>query len=345
SFLNTKEAALTSVLSKRWRNLIAFVPNLDIEDNIFYLPRKGKEKRDKIQQLFMDFVDRVLALQGNSPMEKFSLDCSGVDSERVDCWIENVMVRGVSEIYLSVFLDPRSGDNYHLSPKIFENKKLVKLELSYGVDICLLDESIFLPILKTLVLDSVLLSVDKFEILLHALPSLEELVLDDIDWKVWDVTVTVSSASLKTITINRSGFLDSLSFDTPSLVYLCYSDFVAEDYPVAKMENLFEARISLLVSGEARARNNYLLEDDVVLRFGNVGKLMNGIRNVQYLDLSANTLEVLSVCCESMPVFKNLKSLTIKSEESRGWQAMPVLLRNSPHLETLVLEVYIETTH
>ncbi|CAL9224401.1 unnamed protein product, partial [Arabidopsis halleri] len=39
-----------------------------------------------------------------------------------------------------------------------------------------------------------------------------------------------------------------------------------------------------------------------------------------------------------MPVFKNLKSLSIMSEESRGWQAMPVLLRNCPHLETLVLE-------
>jgi hypothetical protein len=78
--------------------------------------------------------------------------------------------------------------------------------------------------------------------------------------------------------------------------------------------------------------------DNVVLRFGHVGKLMNGIRNVEYLELSADTLEVLSLCCESMPVFKNLKSLAIKSTEGRGWQAMPVLLRNCPHLEFLLIE-------
>ncbi|KAG7543774.1 F-box domain [Arabidopsis thaliana x Arabidopsis arenosa] len=315
SLLTTKEAALTSVLSKRWRNLIAFVPNLDINDCEFLHPEVRKEERDDIRQLFMDFVDRVL--QGNSPIKKFSLFCAS------------------------------RGDNYHLCPKVFENKKLVKLELNHGFDIRCLDRSIFLPILKTLVLDSVLLSVDKFEILLHALPALEELVLDRIHWKELDVTVSVSlsSASLKTLTIKFIECFDTFSLDTPSLVYLSYSDFVAEDYSVAKMENLFEARINLCVIEEdisiARAPYNDLLEDDeynVVLRFANVGKLMNGIRNVRYLVLSPDTLEVLSLCCESMPVFKNLKSLTIKSEESRGWQAMPVLLRNSPHLETLVLE-------
>ncbi|KAG7543772.1 F-box domain [Arabidopsis thaliana x Arabidopsis arenosa] len=317
SFLTTKEAALTSVLSKRWRNLLAFVPNLDIEDNVFLYPEMGKCDRDDIRQLFMEFVDRVLALQGNSPIKKFSINCVGVDSDRVDAWIHNVMVRGVSELHLSIVLDILPvGKKFWVPPKCFESKKLVKLEIGYGVDIGWLDGSFFLPMLKTLVLSLVRLSADTFEILLHDLPALEELAMG------------------------------TFSVDTPSLVYFSYSDYVAKDYPVVKMENLFEARISLLVTEDqierARAPNNdWLVDDDdgnVVLRFANVWKLMNGIQNVQYLDLSANTLEVLSLCCESMPVFKNLKYLSIKSEESRGWQAMPVLLRNCPHLKTLVLE-------
>ncbi|XP_019089478.1 PREDICTED: putative F-box protein At5g38390 [Camelina sativa] len=336
SFLTTKEAALTSVLSKRWRNLFAFVPNLHIDDCDF-------------RQSFMEFVDRVLALQGNSPIKKFYLGgMGGIDIDRVSCWIQNVMVRGVSEIVLSIFDDTPSADRNHMFPKVFQNKKLVKLTLSYGFDIRLVDGSIFLPTLKTLILHLVSVSVDTFDILLHALPALEELVLDDIDWKDLDdldVNVTLSSASLKNLTINYCGSFVTYSFDTPSLAYFCYSSYAAEDYSVAKTENLFEARISVLVHGgdiwRARLPHNIWFEDEednVINQFSNVGNLMNGIRNVRCLVLSPDTLEVLSVCCESLPVFNNLKSLTITSNDNRGWQAMPALLRNCPHLETLVLE-------
>jgi len=122
--------------------------------------------------------------------------------------------------------------------------------------------------LKTLLLESVLLSVENFEIFLRALPALEELVMNHIYWKELDVNVhvSVSSASLKTLTIKCIVCLHTKSFDTPSLAYLSYSDYAMGDYPVAKMENLFEARISLFVPEDdisrVRAPNNDLLEDD-----------------------------------------------------------------------------------
>ncbi|KAL9295471.1 hypothetical protein AtNW77_Chr3g0215431 [Arabidopsis thaliana] len=49
-------------------------------------------------------------------------------------------------------------------------------------------------------------------------------------------------------------------------------------------------------------------------------------------------LPVLSLCCESMPVFNNLKLLRFRRGES-PWQAVPVLLKNCPHLETLSIAV------
>ncbi|VYS48898.1 unnamed protein product [Arabidopsis thaliana] len=336
SFLTTKEAALTSILCKRWRNLLAFVPNLVIDDSVFLHPEEGKEERYEIQQSFMEFVDRVLALQGNSPIKKFSLKFrTDFASHRVDAWISNVLARGVSELDVLVIL--YGAEFLPLSPKCFKSRNLVTLKInSLGID--WLAGDIFLPMLKTLVLHSVKLCVDKF--FFRALPALEELVLFAVSWR--DRDVTVSNASIKTLTIKFNYYLGTLSLDTPSLVSFCFSDHVAKDYPLAKMEKLSEARISLLVTEyqieRARAPNIYWVEDDVVLRLVNVGKLMKGIRNVQYLNLSPNTLEVLSKCCESMPLFNNLKSLTIESNERRGWQAMPVLLRNCPHLETLVLE-------
>jgi len=102
------------------------------------------------------------------------------------------MVRGVSELDLSMIFDT----SYHMYPQVFENKKLVKLELS-GFDIRCLDGSIFLPMLKTLILESVLLSVENFEIFLHALPALEELVMNHIYWKELDVNVHVSVSSAR----------------------------------------------------------------------------------------------------------------------------------------------------
>lgn len=46
-----------------------------------------------------------------------------------------------------------------------------------------------------------------------------------------------------------------------------------------------------------------------------------------------------------MPVFENLTTLSIKSVMIQGWQAMPVLLRSCPRLESLYIGVQNQTTH
>ncbi|CAF2077787.1 unnamed protein product [Brassica napus] len=162
-----------------------------------------------------------------------------------------------------------------------------------------------------------------FETLLRALPSLEELQLVEVMWKDMYVNVTVKSASVKTLTIKLNDCLSALSFDTPSLLHLVYYGFVASDFPVVNMEKLFDARIIFCLSEDQLKR---LRDPDHAC---NVWKLFHGIRNVPNLDLLPDTLEV---------IFNNLKSLSIKSDKDRGWQAMPALLRNCPHLEILAIE-------
>ncbi|KAL0719195.1 hypothetical protein Bca4012_068519 [Brassica carinata] len=347
SFLTTKEAALTSILAKRWRNLLAFVPYLTIDDSVFLHPEEDKRYRDDIIQSFMDFVDRVLTLQGNSPLNKFSLKClTVVDTQRLDAWISIALARGVSDLDLAIMLNLQDEDDddtkYQLSPKCFECSTLVRLRIDYGSEFSLVAaDRISLPLLKTLVLDSVPVVPNEFNTLLCALPSLEELLLLDV---VWEDTegVTVSSASVKTLTIRLNDVLSSLSFDTPSLFHFNYFGFVASDYPVVNMDNLVEARIVFCLSEDQLKRlrdpDHVLFDEEDALGFSNVWKLFHGIRNVPDLNLFPDTLEVLSMCSESLPVFNNLKSLAIKSNKERGWQAMPALLRNCPHLETLVIE-------
>ncbi|CAA0387330.1 unnamed protein product [Arabidopsis thaliana] len=312
SFLTTKEAALASVVSKRWRNQFALVPNLDIDE-------EGKREREEILLSFMDFVDNVLALQADSPIKKFSLKCkTGVHPRRLDGWICNVLQRGVLDMDLYIDFDEES----FLPRKLFFSESLVELKLRCSL---------------------AWIRCDTIETFLPTFPVLEELSMSINEWPDWDETVTSASLrKLSIFTIGCENFSNpkSISFDIPSLVYFEYYDMVAEDYPKVNLTSVVEARISLLLDQDqikrGSAPNND--EDDVLLRLRNGWKLMSGIRNVQKLYISLDTLQVLSLCCKSMPVFNNLKLLSVKTAENEGWEGMPVLLRNCPHLETLVFE-------
>ncbi|XP_010507531.2 PREDICTED: putative F-box protein At3g58860 [Camelina sativa] len=329
SSLSTKEAASTSVLAKRWRNLFAFVPDLDFDDSVFLHPEEGKREKDGILQSFMDFLERVLALQGDSPIKKFSLNVKiGVDPDRVDRWICNVLRRGVS--HLDLFMD--FEEEYSLPYQISVSMTLVELKAGgYGVDLYSWGDDMFLPMLKTLVLESVGFGRGQFQTLLPACPVLEELTLVDMEWR--DRNEILSSSSLKTLKItSEDGCLGTISFDTPNLVFLDYYDFVAEDYPVVNLNSLVEVGLNLVVN-----------EDRFDQARDNVWKLIHGIRNAQIFHISPVTFEVLSLCCEAMPVFKNLTILNVRSVVQQGWQAMPLLLRNCPRLESLYLGGLLHT--
>ncbi|XP_018458707.1 putative F-box protein At3g58820 isoform X2 [Raphanus sativus] len=349
SFLTTKEVALTSILAKRWRNLLAFVPSLTINDSEFLHPEEGKQDRQEIIQSFTDFVDSVLKLQGNSsPLNKLSLKCVTVaDKYRLDGWISNALGRGVSDLALKIIIDDKV-DNYQLSPKCFECcSTLVRLKIARGIDISLVGGGggVSLPLLKTLVLDSVWVRSKQFEALLHALPSLEELLLSNVTWR--DGEVTVSSASLKTLTIKSSDWLSTLSFDTPSLLRFKYSGSIVTNFKVVvDMGDLVDAQIFFDESHNSimqlREPDDELFLYQKAIEYTSVWNLFHGIRNVQNLYLFPTTLELLFTCSKSfyrkLPGFKNLKSLAVKSDKDCGWQAMPLLLRKCPRLETLVLE-------
>ncbi|XP_019100976.1 PREDICTED: putative F-box/LRR-repeat protein At3g59230 [Camelina sativa] len=149
SFLPIEDSALTSLLSKKWRYLFAFRPNLDFDGSVYYNDIDGN-----IRWSFIEFVNRVLELQGDSTVNKFSLMCGHgvVRSEFVIEWILNVLRRGVNDLDLRITLDEGC-----LPSKIFESKSLVRLRIEsgnvYGIDL----EHVSLPKLKTLSLNRVML--------------------------------------------------------------------------------------------------------------------------------------------------------------------------------------------
>ncbi|CAL9225267.1 unnamed protein product [Arabidopsis halleri] len=333
SFLSTKEAASTSVLSRKWRYLFAFVPNLDLDDSVYLNPRNKTD----ISTSFMDFVDRVLALQGNFPLHKFSLKIGdGVDPVRITPWIHNVLDRGVSDLYLHLNLE----SEFLLPSKVYLSKTLVRLKLRFGLYPTIDVEDVHLPNLKSLYIEST--HFEKHGIglskLLSGCPMLEDLVLDDISWCIWDFA-SVSVPTLRKLTFcweERDEFPKSVLLDTPNLVYLKFTDTVAGKYPKVNFDSLVEAHIDLrLLKPILINYHQGYGENDMV---GNATDFMMRICNVKTLYLSANTLQVLTYSCDAIPLFNNLTHLTIESNPKVGWQSVPGLLKNSPNLETLIFQ-------
>ncbi|XP_010445103.2 PREDICTED: F-box protein At4g27050-like [Camelina sativa] len=337
SFVPTKVAASTSVLSKRWRNLLPLVDTLDFDESMLFYPNKkvgnvkatNPHSRLRRRHRFSDFVDKTLALLSNSPrIKKCSLICDYEEDEsRINRWIRTVLDRGCLELNLA------SRCRICIDSQLFTSNTLVKLTISEGFHPqgSLPLDGLFFPALKTLTLLSVsFTTLDMHKFFIHGCPALEEIFID-----VW--MLYLSSPNVKRVTIT-SDFDDkfhlrSIKLETPSLLYLDYSSYVAGVHYVV-LDSLVEARLDI------RLYEKYEDDDGPLWSSfnGNVTSLLEGIRTIKSLHLSRYSLEVFYFCCNKMPLFDDLVYLSIESDEDIGWQVMPILLESSPNLQTLVIK-------
>ncbi|KAJ1383996.1 Leucine-rich repeat domain superfamily [Sesbania bispinosa] len=89
SFLPTKDAVRTSVLSKRWTFMWTSITKLDLDDSEFYSPKRKTGGK----QFFINFVNRALILTKASRMESFSLVIANkYDVSLVNTWISEELV-------------------------------------------------------------------------------------------------------------------------------------------------------------------------------------------------------------------------------------------------------------
>lgn len=270
SFLPTKEAALTSVFSKRWRNLFAKSPNLDLRfvKFDFWNPKSNMS--------FIDFVDRVLAVSSDSTIRRFSMKIRrNVEPAHINRWMLNVLSRGILDLDLD--LDTLTKDVITMPLEIFTCKTIVKLKLGSVVKFAMVPENASLPSLKTLFLFRVRFPGCEFEALLSACPVLEELTLRGCPW-VAKQCLTISCTTLERLTLSCKGSIAygvpwSFSFDTPRLAYLNYRGYTGDEYPIVNLHSLVKAKLSLEYRGSPNE--------------GNPMNLLKGLRNVEVLDLSS----------------------------------------------------------
>ncbi|MBA0733766.1 hypothetical protein Gogos_017745, partial [Gossypium gossypioides] len=147
SFLSTKDAVVTSILSTRWRYLFTLLSNLVFDLGEF----TSSDRRPKSSsiKIFLSFVGRMLFFHKTN-VDKFRLKC-GI---RVDCchvygWILAAVWRGVKHLDLTI-----SYTNVKTLPDaLFACRTLValKLDIHFVLDV---PKGVHFPSLKTLCLTS-----------------------------------------------------------------------------------------------------------------------------------------------------------------------------------------------
>ncbi|KAG2247211.1 hypothetical protein Bca4012_089658 [Brassica carinata] len=222
-------------------------------------------------------------------------------STHINRWMINVLIRGI----LDLDLDTLTKDT------------IVKLKLGSLVKFAMVPENAYLPSLKTL-----------FFFVFGSL----ELTLLGCPWYARQC-LTISCTTLERLTLSCKGAIAyslpwSFSFDTPRLAYLNYHGYIGDEYPIVNLHSLVEAKLSLEYRGSPNE--------------GNPMNLIEGLRNVEVLDLSSlGTSKLLSSFAELIPLFGKLSRVSIATEfqhSCTSWKFLPLLLKKSPNLKTLVIK-------
>jgi hypothetical protein len=149
SFLSTKEAVLTSVLSKRWKYMWTFLTKLHFSD---YTKNSSSTSLSNKLNSFTNFVSRVLFHLDRATIHEFSLRISeDYDPCYINQWISSVLNRRVKK--LKVILVERNKSNISSFP-LFECQFLEELvfKMNYSTS-CTIKVPSFVSLSSLRVLD------------------------------------------------------------------------------------------------------------------------------------------------------------------------------------------------
>ncbi|KAG5551550.1 hypothetical protein RHGRI_009828 [Rhododendron griersonianum] len=332
SFLSTKDAIRTSILSTKWEYLWTSISNIDLNDTCPWIGKK--EDRS-----LLDFVDRVFHFHDASDIKSLTVKSSElVNSSRVNSWISASMRHNIEELNLSLSWKAQPVLPCHL----FTCQSLVTLKLFMNWSLKVPSLTHFSN-LKTLELSYVTFSDDNStQHLFSSCPVLQELALVNCGWKNLK-TIMICIPTLKTLTIeNEARWTRDVSFVTKiyaaNLIHLrCIS---------CRVVNFHLYDLSSLVDASIGFYNNSSAEDVTSQVLG----LLSAVVNVKKLSTTSATLlgfirdyrdgytlgRVPSCFTSSL---KTVRIGFLDEDDAEMW-FIRFLLKNATVLERLVLHCY-----
>ncbi|XP_062144532.1 F-box/LRR-repeat protein At3g58900-like isoform X2 [Alnus glutinosa] len=326
SFLPTKDAVRTSLLSKRWEYLWASIPNLDFG-------RSFPAKRN----LLMNFVERVLCLRDSYAIKQFTLSCDVLhDASRVNRWISAVVRHNVQELYIK--LDNFKG-KFSLPYCLFTCKTLISLHLRMSY-ILKLPTTICFSNLKTLTIIKVTFSDEYLtQQFFSGLPVLENLCLKNCSWKGLKF-VHLSAPKLHSLSITELKWLN-LSYGDGCQIMIFALGLKKFDY----FGELFNEYCLYKSFSLERAEINVILDNASAQIAHRMYKLLIGLSNVEVLSLSLEVVEGISLRenddwkLDPLPpcFLSHLKWIVVRNYDGdkEEFFAMKILLKNAIVLDEI----------
>lgn len=275
SFLPTKEAVATSVLSRRWRYVYASSPSLDFDFSLF--PRTRGRK-----QAFVDFVECTLAhFCGEKPCKfRLSMEDYGGHEPLVHDWIGFAVAHNVKELDLGL----ARGRLSKIPDCVFQCSSLTGLKLRMCDYAFALPSPVGLKWLKSAEIKSVpIVNGVFFKEMFENCQLLEELVVQQCKIDLLEI----DGNRLEKLTIHACDWVkpSKIKVSASSLRIFNYIGAVADGHHFENLPTLVETVLNLSAPSVVNESNEQSLPSLIV-------ELVRMVGNAKVLTLSPWCIEV-----------------------------------------------------
>ncbi|XP_078148630.1 F-box protein At4g22280-like [Carex rostrata] len=336
SFLCTKEAVGTCVLSKGWKSTWAGVPGLDINLKEF----RGRTYEERVAK-FERFVKGVLQNREPSNIEQLKLVWS---TEGCASYNSGALQRNILQAIkfkprvLSLSVCKQTLFNFDTDP-IFTCASLHDVVLEQNLVKSYVEispHSVHIPCLKKLHLTRIIVNANIVDKIFYGCPILDEFLLHDCILNF----NKISSGKLKKLVILDCCLEQSLKIYTPFLLQLevrgCCRDILSLSWiNMVPITFSWETMPSLI---NARIQFPALYYSDELADVGS--KLLTSLSNITTLDLQlrdSQLRELLEKEVPNFPIFNNLKTLILGGWCMSSDFELVVYFLRSPNLQSLTL--------
>ncbi|XP_057444867.1 putative FBD-associated F-box protein At5g56690 [Lotus japonicus] len=336
SFLPTKYAVRTSVLSKNWTYKWTFITNLNFRDRVGYSSKIVR----KI--VFLSFVYRVLLHLNSSSIQSFSLDLFGkYESLHVDQWISAVVSRRVKKLWIKLYLISNK-DQALPSHFLLRYRSLEELVLKVERCDIKVPTSALFPSLTLLKLSGIQFiggpSNESGNVQLD-FPVLRTYKTDECTWSSSLKCVTLEAPLLKVVSIEnfrrRSASNNSytvLKFCVSSLAEFTYKGYLLPETIVFDLSaaHIASAKIEVDIYEEEIS-----VQENVALS----SKLLKQFHNVEFLKFGKSEKKgwLAKDSLKDLPSFEMLSHVKLRNVIG---ETLLALLFKTPNLKTLIFQVF-----